>query len=196
MQDQIAAGVLRDDDTRIELSDKDKILCSRAKEALYAIQARETFAWTSDATVPVIGCQTALSCTSGKEDIALSILRMPLHIMALSFWPDKWNHRLCERCEVFARERHEASRLVVWNSLPHIFDFTKWPNLRLAEKQEVSEPSGDALFTDTNGNRQIQSTAGPSYIYKPGNVTLLYLIPSLHLSLMDSTGLITCPLVY
>lgn len=138
MQDQIDDGVLRGDETRINLSDGDKILCSRGKEAFYAIQERETYAWTRDATIPVVGCQTPSSCFSGREAVGLSILGITPHITALAVWPERWNGRLCGQCEILARARHESSRVVVWDSLPHIFDFTKWPNLRLAEKHEVS----------------------------------------------------------
>lgn len=122
------------------------------------MQERETYGWVGDRTIPGPGCQTPLCCTAGREQMLRDIAGIIPQVRALALWPDRWNDKLCKRCEVTARKRHGTGRNVVWDNLPHIFDFTKWPNLRLAEKREVSSNS---IVCNTRSLHCLLSTAGP-----------------------------------
>lgn len=175
-QAEIDDGILRKDETRINLAPDDKILCSRGKEALYAIQERETYGWLKNLTIPVTHCQTPLCCTAGRDEILRDILVIIPQVRALALWPDRWDDKLCKVCEAMGRERHGAGRNTVWEKLPHIFDFTKWPNLRLAEKQEVSGSHVASLALSLRSlSSQLETRTAPSYLYKAAAVSILHL---------------------
>lgn len=58
-------------------------------------------------------------------------------VRALARWPERWDGKLCKRCEEVARERHLMGRRAVWDSLPSIFDFTDWNDLLMVEEDKV-----------------------------------------------------------
>lgn len=95
------------------MSAEDKILCSRAKKVLYVIQERETYGRAGGLTIPVPSCQRPLPCTSAREHILRDILGVIPRARALAPWHDRWNGRLCERCEMFAQKQHRLGRIVV-----------------------------------------------------------------------------------
>jgi hypothetical protein len=77
------------------------------------------------------GCSSREKCNSGRRNshrrFKWSALRLPLSVWA---YPRQWkNMGLCEICLDEAKALHAASRQVVWDGIPGMFDLPGWTQL-------------------------------------------------------------------
>ncbi|KAF7969805.1 hypothetical protein HWV62_25918 [Athelia sp. TMB] len=118
-------------DTLTSFPVADQLAMLAGKSALSAFHVETTYHNTVDA---VLGCQTPISCSVGRESHTIQEMSSTLLPSApLDDWPHTLCDKMCEFCIAFSNTKHDARRKKFWDELPAMFRLPPWSEL-LKEK--------------------------------------------------------------
>ncbi|KAJ7359700.1 hypothetical protein DFH08DRAFT_769695 [Mycena albidolilacea] len=123
--DALFTGVQRHDGTSVTLSNANKLTLAVALERILLFQ-KSTLRWLDgNAVVPHKSCKSSTTCTREKIVINHMVTWETKERLDSSFllgeWDSSWSNRLCDVCELAAREYTDVSVQKGWELLPTFF---------------------------------------------------------------------------
>ncbi|RDB25708.1 hypothetical protein Hypma_006898 [Hypsizygus marmoreus] len=129
--ESLAFGIPRSPTSTAYLPATAQLACLRGKEGLCRSQALLTFAWLHHRNIPAEHCRNRTDCCRARKTLSRVIFAGALPtIQALDNWAPEWTNKLCNRCELAAKNLHEAGREAVWEKLPSFFGLRPWNELK------------------------------------------------------------------